>query len=76
MNLVKFEVGKVYSTRSSCDSNCIFSYTVISRTDKSIVIAAKGETKTVRRKIHISDNVEWIYPSGIYSMCPIIRANR
>jgi len=70
----KFEVGKEYSCRSICDSNCIFRYTIVSRTDKTVVISSNDGDGKQRKKIFITDGIEWIYPSGFYSMCPIIRA--
>lgn len=72
--MIKFEIGKTYSTRSICDHNCVFSYTVVARTEKSITINKGG--KTVRRgvKPDYDGSGEMCYPEGRYSMCPIIRA--
>ena len=73
--MTQFEVGKTYSTRSICDYECIFSYTVISRTEKTITIQDKhGKIKTCRPYIY--ENSEQIKPEGSYSMCPILRAER
>lgn len=75
---MKFETGKTYTTRSACDHECIFSYTIVRRTEKSVwitgVIGCKG--KPVRRSIKISDidGSEFIFPEGQYSMCPVLRA--
>lgn len=69
----KFEVGKTYSMRSPCDHNCIWSYEVTKRTDKTITIKARdGEIKNCRVKA-------WSYgetckPIGSFSMCPVLSA--
>lgn len=72
-----FEIGKTYSTRSVCDHNCIFSYTVIARTAKTITITDGRETKKCRIIKALSEyrKAESIYPLGQYSMCPIISAD-
>ena len=73
--MTKFQVGKTYYTRSTCNHDCLFSYTVVKRTPKFITILKdSGETK--RRKVEIWNNAETIYPEGRYSMCPILSANR
>lgn len=71
----EFKVGKTYATSSICDHNCIFSYTIIKRTEKTVTIRDKfGSEK--RCKIHRDDYrpIEYIYPQGIYSMCPVLDA--
>ena len=76
-NVAKFEAGRTYATRSACDHECIFRYTVTRRTDKSVWIREAGEhasDKVKRRAIEVWDGSEMIYPTGKYSMCPIIRA--
>jgi hypothetical protein len=70
--IAKFETGKTYSTRSICDSECIFSYEIIRRTAKSVWI--KTMTGIERKKIDVYDNSEMIFPEGKYSMAPILRA--
>lgn len=76
----QFEVGKTYTSRSSCDSNCIYEWKVIKRTEKTITIVEiigkhKGTSKRV--KIQKSDAAaEFAYPDGRYSMCPLMRAER
>ncbi len=72
--IAKFEVSKIYSCRSVCDSNCIFSFEVISRTEKTVTIKSRMDG-VVTKKIKISDNAEYILPMGSYSMSPLLRAN-
>jgi hypothetical protein len=67
-----FETGKTYSTPSICDHECIFEYTIISRTEKSVKV--KTNTGIKSRKIHLIENIETIFPEGRYSMCPVLKA--
>ena len=67
-----FETGKTYTTRSTCDHNCIFSHEILSRTPKMVIIKVHG--KIVRRKIKENNDSETICPYGKYSMAPILTA--
>lgn len=69
--MIKFETGKEYSTRSVCNSDCIFKITVVKRTDKTITVNEDGEIS--RKKIHLDGECEYI-KLGNYSMAPIIHA--
>lgn len=73
----KFEIGKTYSMRSICDHNCIWEYTVIARTEKTITIMDEDE-KIQKCRINKSATeylkAETIYPLGHYSMCPSLTA--
>ena len=70
----KFEVGATYATRSICNSECIFKITIVKRTEKTVTID-KGNGKTQRCKIHNeARDAEYIFPYGVYSMCPVIDA--
>jgi hypothetical protein len=69
----RFEVGRRYSTRSVCDHNCIFSYEIIKRTEKTVTIADDfGRVK--RCKIYNGSRAEYILPEGSFSMCPVLSA--
>jgi len=75
----KFEVGKEYATRSTCNYDCVFAYTVIGRTEKTVKIRdIFGKVKTCRiiEELSKRNNAESIYPEGKYSMAPVIYANR
>lgn len=74
-NIIKFEVGATYETRSACDHDCIYSFTVIARTAKQITIREHGR-EDFRRGIFIYDGQEKCKPYGTYSMCPVISADR
>ena len=75
--MMKFEVGKVYSMRSNCDHNCIWSYTVVERTEKTIIISDGKEVKKCRINKQSTEffKAEAVYPLGSYSMCPILVAD-
>ena len=74
-NIMKFEVGKKYFCSSICDSNCIFEFEVVKRTEKTVTIKDfMGETK--RKKINTENGIEYIYPVGKYSMAPTLRSNK
>lgn len=67
----KFEVGATYSTRSICDSDCIISITIASRT-KCFVTTTDGK----RLKVSTYHNgSESVMPWGSYSMSPTITAD-
>jgi hypothetical protein len=71
---IKFEIGKTYTTRSIGDYDCIYSFTVIKRTEKFVTVENRfGEV--VRRKVKMVDDVEW-FIDGNYSMAPIFRADK
>ncbi len=70
---MKFEVGKTYTCRSICDHDCIYSFTILKRTERSVWV--KYHDKTKRRQVRIgSGGIEEIDPHGRYSMSPILRA--
>jgi len=74
--MTKFLVGKTYQTRSICDHDCIFSITILARTDKTVTIADHNG-KPVRRKLGLNDRgAECFMPFGSYSMAPCIQADR
>lgn len=73
---MKFEVGKTYSTRSICDYDCIFSFEIIGRTEKTVTLKSDSRG-TVRRKVRVGeDGVERLDPHGRYSMSPVLSADR
>lgn len=68
-SIIKFEIGKTYSTRSICDHNCIISVTIAKRTAKTITTT---EGKIFRPGVY--NNAECIQPWGRASMSPSIDA--
>lgn len=71
----KFESGKTYSTRSACDHNCVFSYEVVKRTTKTVTLK-DNYGKQTRRGVKERNGIEFCYPEGVYSMCPVLTAER
>lgn len=69
-----FKVGTTYSTRSICDHDCIFSFTILARTAKQVTVTVHG--KVQKRGISLCDGIESFAPFGRYSMSPTIYANR
>lgn len=69
----KFIVGQSYGSRSACDSDCIFSMEIVSRTEKTATV--KEHDKVRRYKIHNYDGVESI-SRGNYSMAGSWYADR
>lgn len=75
----RFETGKSYFMRSTCDYNCIWVYTIVKRTESTITIKDEdGKVKTCRINKGLAEmyNAEAIYPLGKYSLCPVLRAER
>ena len=72
----QFEVGKEYSMKSICDHNCVWTYTVTTRTTQTITISdgEKVQKYRINKKISAYRNAETIYPLGQYYMCPSLTA--
>ena len=74
--MTKFEIGKTYSMKSACDHNCIWTYTVTERTEKTVTLT-DGKT-TIKRRIikglSEMNQTECVLPLGNYSMAPVLRA--
>lgn len=74
--VIKFEAGKSYWTRSICDYDCIIRIEVISRTAKFITAKVGNKIKRLGVKVCTYDNAERCDPWGRYSMSPSISAGR
>lgn len=71
--MTTFKIGTTYSARSIGDHNCIFSFTILARTAKTVTVNVQGQT--VRRGISVYEGVEQFKPFGTYSMCTTIGAD-
>ncbi|MEI6881326.1 MAG: hypothetical protein WCK82_08355 [Bacteroidota bacterium] len=69
----KFIVNEIYTDRSACNYDCIFSFLILSRTKSTITFDDNGTLVT--RKVKVVDGVEQAKPFGSYSMAAVIRAN-
>lgn len=74
MSTCAFQVNRTYYDRSIGDWNCIFKFTILARTAKSVTVEVHG--RTVKRGLKVRDDVEQFKPFGSYSMCSIVRADR
>lgn len=74
--MIQFEAGKTYFTRSICDSECIVTVAVVSRTAKTIQARTAKGLKTLRIFMPSWEAVEKVRPWGSYSMAPIVGADR
>lgn len=70
----RFEVGHTYSTRSLCDYDCIYSFTVTKRTEQTVWV--RYHDHVTARRIRIDNGIEHIDPLGRYSMAPVLSADR
>ena len=70
-----FKLNTKYETRSVCDYDAIFAYTVIKRTKCFVTLQNQcGDIKRV--KVSVRDDAEFCYPEGRYSMAPVLNASR
>ena len=72
-NTLTFNIGDELSCRSFGDYDCIFRFTVLSRTAKFVSLSYYNETKRVGIKIDRDGN-EYCLPLGNYSMAAVLRA--
>jgi hypothetical protein len=70
---MQFQVGQTYATRSICDYDTIFSFTILARTAKTVTVNVHG--KVVRRGLSIWEGNEQFKPFGNYSMCTVVGAD-
>ena len=70
----QFEIGKTYKTTSSCDNDCVFSWTVVSRTAKSVKVIGDLIKEPKTKKIYTCGESETVFPLGMFSMAPAISA--
>ena len=75
--IVKFKVGKHYSCRSICNQDCVWTFLIAARTEKTIVLQDKNGAQKICRidqKKAERFGFESVYPLGKYSMCPVLTA--
>ena len=70
---IKFQEGQELSARSSCDYDCVFRFTVIKRTAKTVTVKYHDQLKTVKVRVW-SNGTEYCYPLGTFSMAPSVFA--
>jgi hypothetical protein len=77
MSTTTFQVGNTYSARSFGDHNCVWTFTVASRTAKFVTLVDEyGEARRVRTYVHGAQNFEHCRPFGTYSLAPVLTADK
>lgn len=71
----QFEIGKTYFCRSLCDYDCVWTFEIVSRTEKTIITAC-GKTLRINPKMTEYNKAETVYPLGRYSMAPTLTAEK
>lgn len=74
----RFEVGKHYSCRSICNQDCVWTYIIVARTEKTVVIQDRNGAQKICRidqKKAERFGYESVLPMGRYSMCPVLSAD-
>lgn len=69
----KFTEGQKLSQVSLCDSDCVFTGTVVKRTAKMVTVVSMGQTNRVKIQVDSEGN-EYCFPYGRYSMATTFRA--
>ena len=70
----RFEVGKTYYVSSIGDHECVFSFKVVKRSEKTVWLEEYGKVKARRVRISAYDKCEVCDPHGVYSMSPVLHA--
>lgn len=75
--MTTFEIGKTYITRSACDHNCVWSFTVTKRTASTITVTDGESSKVLKiiKKLSEFRGAETVRPLGNYSMAPMLSAD-
>ena len=72
--MTKFEVGKKYYCYSPYNSDRLYEFEVVKRTEKMVTVK-NSDVEIKRRKIDTRVIEEIIYPNGKYSMCLVLGSN-
>lgn len=76
--LVTFETGKTYGANAIGDQNCVFTFVVVKRTEKTLTLRNPDGIKRGTFNVKLSNDgiSETCMPLGRYSMAPTLRATR
>lgn len=72
--IITFNIGEEVAARSVADYDCIFRFTVISRTAKFVTFKYLNTTK--RAAVKVRDGVEYCRPLGSYSGACFVYAGK
>lgn len=73
--MITIEAGTTLTARSVCDSDCVFTAKIISRTAKMATVETMDGVKRCKIKVWHDGSKEYIQPFGNYSMSVIFSAN-
>lgn len=71
-----FEINKMYLMNWVGDADLKTKYKVIKRTAKTITVQHRDEIKNCRVSVSYDGTEETIFPTGKYSMAPVLRASK
>jgi hypothetical protein len=74
--MTQFAVGSTYRCRSIGDHNCIWDFTVVRRTDKTVTFRSHDDGTVVRKKVSEYAGAETCQPLGRYSFSPVLTAEK
>jgi hypothetical protein len=86
MSGARFEVGQRVYARSIGDHNCVWVFTVTARTPRFVTFFQEGSVsrrhpegesfRVSARAPRRPGEAEWAMPFGVYSMAPVVLADR
>ena len=71
----KFKINDTYRMNWIGDSELKTPVKIIGRTEKTVLIIDLHSKEQKRCKINFYDNQEYIFPTGRYSMAPVLKAS-
>lgn len=75
-NETTFSAGRTYWTRSVCDHDCVWQFTIVRRTARNVWFRAGTDSEVQRRGITTESGREFFFPFGRYSMAAIVSSDR
>lgn len=72
----RFEPNKTYYCRSLCNYDCVWTFFVTRRTEKTIYVREDGEGEEKALRVSVWNDEETAKPLGRYSMAPTLSAGR
>lgn len=74
--MTKFEIDETYEMTWITDSELKTKYKVIKRTPKTVTIVHLNDNRQTTHRVKEWQGVEQVSPHGVYSMSPVLRADR
>lgn len=75
---LQFQTSKIYSMRSACNHDAVWTFEVLRRTAKTVWLKdlVSGETRQCRVTASLCGGYEMCLPLGRYSMAPVLTAEK